>query len=257
MKKFITKNYTAITFGIIFVFVLWFTISKMNPYGKLLFPSIEDTFSSLGELLKSKYFYRSLAMTMYRTFIGFIISFALALVLGILSGTSKWIYNFLYPLVTILKAIPTASLVFIFLALSDVMYASIYIVILLAFPILYEAIASGVRNVDKEVVEASKVDGANFIQGLGFIKLPLAIPYILLGLLTSFGLSLKTEIMAEIVTGNTGDGLGCMISAVRLAEPGNLAPIFAIALVTIIIVLLISLLSFLLKLLIKRTTSVQ
>ena len=257
MKKFITKNYTAITLGIIFVFVLWFTISKFNPYGNLLFPSIEDTFSSLGDLLKSRYFYRSLATTMYRTFIGFLISFASALILGVISGSNKWIYNFLYPLITILKAIPTAALVFILLSLSDVENASIYIVILLAFPILYESIVSGIRNVDKEVVEASTVDGANFVQKLGLIKLPLAIPYILLGLLTSFALSLKTEVMAEIVTGNTGDGLGCMISAYRISEPGNLAPIFAIAVVIIVVVLVISLISYLLKSIVKKYKAIE
>lgn len=252
VKKFIINNGTPIALGIIFIFVLWYIFSASIGKGNLVFPSINETFFEMGNTLNSKYFYASLGMTLYRTFLGFIISFAIALVLGLFAGSIKFIYKFLIPLMSVLKSIPTATLVFFIIALSKVKYAPIYIVVLLAMPILYEAISAGIGSTEKEVLDASKVDGASYLDILFRIRLPLSLPYIGIGLLSSFALSLKTEIMAEIVSGNTGDGLGCMISAVRSTDPGNLAVIFAIAVICVIIVLVISALAYLAKKIIYR-----
>ena len=70
-------------------------------------------------------------------------------------------------------------------------------------------------------------------------KLPLSLPYLFVGVLSSFALSFKTAIMAEIIAGDTGYGLGSMITAYRNIEPANLTPIFSITLIAIIIIIII------------------
>ena len=118
---------------------------------------------------------------------------------------------------------------------------------LIAFPILYEAISGGMHNIDSEILDAVRIDTNSFITIVTKVKLPLSIPYLLVGLTSSFALSLKTEIMAEIITGDTNYGLGCAISAYRSIDPTDLTPIFAVAFIALVFVLLIDLIGIIIR----------
>ena len=246
--KNIIGNYTLIyTLGLIFVFCLWFLFSYGIGSGNFYLPTPNKTFEALGDLLKQKALYKSIGWTLLRTIIGFGLAFVIAIILGTLAGHFKKTYLFLKPLMLVMKSIPTAALVFLFLVMAGSRFAPIYIVFLISFPILYEAIAGGMQNVSNEIKDASKIDGAGLFRTVIKVELPLSLPYIVIGLTSSFALSLKTEIMAEIITGNTDEGLGCMIQAYRLYNPTNLAPIFAIALVALVIILIIDLVGVIIK----------
>ena len=171
----------------------------------------------------------------------------MALILGILAGSFKKVQLFLKPLVIVLKSAPTAAFVFLFLIISGTEYAPIYIVVILAFPILYESVIGGLNSVTKEIKDALRVDSGRFFADLFRVRLPLSLRYIVVGLASSFALSFKTSIMAEIIAGNTNYGLGSAIVAYRNMEPANLTPIFAITLIAVIIILLVDLISVLIK----------
>lgn len=246
MKKFTTvlkSNTSLYIYGIFFVFILWYLISISQGYGNLIFPTPHETFIKTIDILSNKTIYVSILWTALRTLIGFLSSLILALIIGLIAGTFSRIQLFLKPIIVVLKSAPTAAFVFLFLILSGSRYAPIYIVFILSFPILYEAIVGGLNNIDKEVLDAVKLDGGDFIKTFTKIKLPLSLPYLLVGIESSFALSFKTCIMAEIIAGDTNYGLGSMITAYRSIEPANLTPIFSITLIAIIIILLIDLAS--------------
>ena len=237
-KTFITNNYFLYTLGIIFIFLLWLFLSSALGKASLIIPSPIETFKVFGELFVSKYTWESIGWTLLRTLIGFGIAFVIAFILGIIGGNNKYVYTFLKPFIAVLKSIPTAALVFLFLILSGSRFAPTYIVFLLSFPILYESIAGGIRSIPQEINESLRLDSNNIIRPIMQVRIPLAMPYIIVGLASSFALSLKTEIMAEIITGDTNYGLGSMISAYRTIDPSDLTPIFAIALIALIIILI-------------------
>ena len=244
MKRFSTANPLLYTLGVVFIFVLWFLISLSQGQGNLIFPGPVETFQRLGELLSSAYIWQSIGMSLLRSLEGFAISFGFALVLGSIAGEFKPLQPFFRPLILVLKSAPTAAFVFFFLFISGSTNAPIWIVVLLAFPILYEAVVSGINAVPKQLIWASQVDQASRLKAILTIKVPLATPFILLGLVNSFALSFKTEIMAEIVTGSTNPGLGGAIRSYRNLDPSDLTPIFAIAFIAIVLVLLFDLASF-------------
>ena len=235
------KNYILYSLGIIFVFILWVIFSSTLGSGNLYFPSPIATFAKLGEILSESYIYISIGWTLLRTLIGFGSALLVAMVLGLLAGSFKSVYIFLKPLMIVFKSVPTAALVFIFLALSGSKYAPIYIVFLIAFPILYESIVGGIRSVPQEINDVLKIDTDGGLVPLFKIRVPIASPYIIVGLASSFALSLKTTIMAEIITGDTGAGLGNAIRAYRSLDPSDLSPVFAISLIAIFIVLIVDL----------------
>ena len=171
--------------------------------------------------------------------VGFIFSFFIAFILAIFAGNNAKIKVIFSPLITVLKTIPTASLVYLFVLLSGVKNAPIHIVILVALPINYESICLGFESTEKEIVEASKVDGSSVVNTIFKVKLPLAMPYIVLGIKSSFALAFKVEIMAEVIPGSTSNGIGCAIVSAQRSDPTNMIPVFAYSIVAIVIMLLV------------------
>ena len=247
MKKFISSNPFIYTLGVIFVLLLWLVISLSQGQGNLVFPNPIETLQKTGYLLTRKYIWDSILATLRRTLLAFLISFLAALIFGSFAGVYKKLYTFLKPLIIVLKSVPTAAFVFFFLIAFGSTEAPIYIVILLSFPILYEAVVGGINSVSKEISEAIKVDSGKFFYPLFKVKLPIALPYILVGLASSFALSIKTGIMAEIITGSTSPGLGSAINMYRSLDPTDLTPVFAIAFIAIVIILIVDLIGYIVK----------
>lgn len=238
--------------GIVIFFAIWGIVSLCIGNTVSLFPDPISTIKESFFLLGEAYFYKCLGATLLRMIIGFGIALILALVLGIFAGHYKKLQTVFSPTMTIMKAVPTAALVFLFLMLLKAKNAPILIVVLICMPILYEAIIGGFNNIDPNVIDAASVDGGNPLKTIFMVKLPLSMPSIIIGVASSFALSLKIEIMAEVVSGDTGYGLGVAISTLFTKDPSNLVPIFAYAFLTIVIALIITALSKLVKKLLTK-----
>lgn len=241
MKKFITNKIVLYTLGIILFFLIWLVISLIVN-SKTIFPTPWETISYAfsKEVLFSKSFYISLGYSFLKLVIGFIIALILAFIFGLIAGNNKHLYELFKPTMTVLKSIPTACVVFIFLVILRAKYTPILIVTLISFPILYESIVTGITNIDNNILEATKIETSNFFKSNFLVKLPLAKPVILSGIASSFALSFKIEIMAEIISGDTGYGIGSRICYLQNNDPGNMVPIFAYSLMAIILMLLIT-----------------
>ena len=208
MRKFISNKFTLFALGILFVIALWIILSLCFDTNGGIFPSPINTFARF---------------------------------------TEQPLYDFLKPLMTVIKSIPTVALVFLFVVLLTPKDAPILVVIVICFPILYEAVANGIRKVDPQVVQAARVDGARYFKRVLVIKLPLAISYVIVGVVSSFSLSFKIEIMAEVITGTTSHGLGSVIHFVQQEDPTELTSVFAYSLFAIIFMLLFTLLEQIIK----------
>lgn len=247
MKKFITNKTSLFILGILLVIALWFLLSLCFDINEGIFPSPIATFKEFSNILSRSYSYKCLGYTFLRMLIGFSLSFLLALIIGIFAGNHSWFYELLKPTMVVIKSVPTVALVFLFMVLVTPKDAPILVVFVICFPILYESVAGGIKQVDPQLNYAARLDGASYMKRVLLIKLPLSIPYIVVGLVSSFSLSFKLEIMAEVLTGYTRDGLGSVIRAVRFENPSDMTPVFAYSLFAIIFMLLISLLETIVK----------
>ena len=250
MRKFISNKYTLFGLGIIFVIGLWFIISAFFDVNGAIFPSPVLTMQRFANIIVQGQTYVSLGFTFLRMIIGFAISFVLALVFGMIAGNWPNMYHFFKPLMTVLKSIPTVAFVFVFVVMSNAREAPIYVVLLICFPILYEAVVGGFKSVEKDIIEASKVDGASSVKSAFRIRLPLAIPYIIVGIVSSFALSFKIAIMAEAMAGSTKNGLGSSIYYAYTQV--EMADVFAYSLLVIILMLLVTLLEDIVKQIAKK-----
>ena len=239
MKKYTSNNLKPYILGMILLVTLWQVLSLLIGQQTMVFPGPVITLKYTLELLTREYTYRCIFSTMLRMLLGFSISLVLGLVFGVIAGNSDYIEKVLSPFFTMLRSIPTASLVYLFIVLAGFKRAPMYMVVIICFPIIYEGVTGGIKNVAKEYVEASRSDGASLWEENIKIRLPLAVPYIVVSMASAFSLCFKIEVMAEVITGSTIPGLGSAILGARSSDPTNMVPVFAYSLISIIIMILI------------------
>lgn len=244
-SKYIHYLYTII--GIVLVVLVWWLLALI--IDKTLFPAPNIAFQTMFELLGEGYTWKAIGGTLYRLIIAFLMSFVAALIFGVFGGISKIFRTIFNPFVVVLRTIPTAAVIFVLIILLKPTNALYIIDFLLMFPILYEAVSTGVKNIDKTIIDAMRLDsGKRDIKAITSVIVPMAWPYIILGIIQSLGLGMKVSIMSEVLCGdNTIPGLGRMISTAY--QETNVPVIFA---VTIIAILLIAVLDIALKLLKRK-----
>lgn len=247
MRKFITNKITLYTFGIILFVLLWEIISLIINEPIMIFPDPITTTMLAFEYLGDAYTWRCIGATLSKMLIGFLVSFGMAIIFGTLAGNNMHLKKIFDPTIIALKAVPTAATVFVFLVIAGFKNAPIYIVVLIAFPILYESVVGGFQNISKEINDSLKLDDKSYFSKIMQVKLPLAFPYIVVGLASSFALAFKVEIMAEIMAGSNDYGIGSAIQVQRQINSSDMRPVFAYSLIIIVMVLLTTLISSLLK----------
>jgi NitT/TauT family transport system permease protein len=145
--------------------------------------------------------------SMYRVVVGFAVGACLALPLGLLMGASPRIYNWLNPLVQVLRPIPPIAyipLAILWFGLGNP--PAIFLIAVGAFfPVLINTIA-GVRQVDGIYLRAARNLGAS--QATMFIRviLPASVPYILSGVRIGIGTAFIVVIVSEMIAVNNGLG---------------------------------------------------
>lgn len=239
MKTILNKKYYL--FGIISIIIFWFVLAYIFKDNSFVIPSPIKTIDYLLYLLSKEYTYRCIYNSFKLMFIGFIIAFSFAIVCGIFSGNSKKIEDFISPFLLMVRSIPTISIVFIFIIISGYENAPILLVSVISFPILYQGVLFGIKNINIDYIESMRIDGASIIEENVYLRLPLSIPSIISSIMASFSLSFKVEIMAEVICGNYVKGLGSAINGARIMDPTNMVPIFAYSLIAIMIMLIIDL----------------
>lgn len=240
------KNVAYSIIGFILIIFLWTFISIIIDEQKLVFPGPLITLNAFIKLLSLKSTYLSIFYSLFKMIVGYGCACLLALILGILAGLNKWLYKILHPLMLILKSIPTAALIFLFIVMAGFNNSPIFVVILVSFPILYEAFYSGIKNIPNDINDVISLDGGSSIKNIINVRIPFAKNYIILGITSSFALAFKVEIMAEVLSGATIKGIGCSIKIIQ-ATTSDMSGIFAWSMIAVILLLIITYLSNLIK----------
>lgn len=241
MKKFLKNKTVLFTLGILFILLLWFVISISVDRNNMIFPGPIESAKAMFGLLGKEVTYIYLGYTLLRLFIGFFVSFAVAILLGAFAGRNEGLYTFLKPFMNICKSVPTVTLVYLFIIIFQPRNAPVYVVILVSLPILFEAVVQGIRKTDPDVIDAARVDGASKLVEIFQIRLPLAISYIVVGVSSSLAMSFKVAIMAEVLTGMTKGGIGAAIGGLK--DEVNLTNLFGYTLIILIVVLIFTFVS--------------
>lgn len=158
--------------------------------------------------------------SLLRVLIGFLSGVLSGILVGIIMGFSQILYRLFNPLFSLMISIPTLAWVPILIILVGLNIRTIIITIALScfFPIVYST-TSGIRSIDKKLIWAARMMGANNIEIFFDVLLRGSLVSIISGLRLAIGYSWRAVVGAEIlVTLTEGTGIGFYIMGGRSAN---------------------------------------
>ena len=158
-------------------------------------------------LISSGEIWEHLAISTWRAFVGLAIGGGLGLLLGFISGLSRWGERLLDSSVQMIRNVPHLALIpLVILWFGIDESAKIFLVALgTLFPI-YLNTYHGIRNVDAGLVEMARSYGLSGFALFRQVILPGALPSILVGLRFALGFMWLTLIVAATISASAGIG---------------------------------------------------
>lgn len=200
MKRFSTaaENILKTVLTAVFWIVIW-QILALIVNRELLVQSPLKVFIRLIELMSTPSFWTAALGSLFRIALGFVLGAAAAVWLSILTVSFGLADTLLTPLLTVIKSTPVASFIIITLVWIDTPYVPVFIVFLMVLPVIWGNMTAGIRNVDKNLLEMTKLFKFKPINRLKLLYYPSLKPYIRSGALTAVGLAWKAGITAEVL----------------------------------------------------------
>lgn len=158
----------------------------------------------------------SLYESLLRLVLGYGLGALIGISVGILMGISKLFYRTFSPILSLLISIPTLAWVPLLLVTLGTGDETIVITIFLGgfFPVVYNTM-NGIRGIEKQLVWASRIMGANKITVFFDVFLPGSLVSIITGLRLAIGYSWRALVGAEMLAAGISWGVGHLIYAAR------------------------------------------
>ena len=217
--------------SVLLILIIW-KMASMIIDKPIILPSPDGAFRYALKLLGQGEVWTAILATVRRTLTAFFINLILAVVLAMTAGFIEPLELFLQPVITLLKSVPTMGVILLSLIWFGSEAAALFVTSLIVFPILYLAVLGGIKQLDPKLTEMNRVFRIPLIRRVIYFYFPSVKPYLLTGIVSSLGLSIKIMISAEVLS-QPSAGIGTMfqIERARLNTEG----VFAWSLLVIII----------------------
>ena len=207
-KQKLTENdsfYTMLSIlSIVGGIVIWQILSLFNTN---TLPSPLAVIEKFIQLIANKILLWDILASLGRVFAGFFIGSGLAIPLGFLMGWYRPVRAVLEPWTQFFRTIPPLAIIPLAIVLMGIgEVPKIFVITLAAFLVTIVATFQGVLNVDKVLINAGRVLGANDWVIFGRIAVPASIPFIMVGLRQGLGASWATLVAAELIAAQQGIG---------------------------------------------------
>lgn len=145
-------------------------------------------------------FYKAIFTAFVRVLAGLIIGILSAVMLAIACHYSSICTAIVAPLLSIMKATPIACIIVLLWINMNYTQITVFVVVLMVIPIVWQNVYDGLANIDEELIEVSEIFEFNFSKKLRFLVFPTLVKYLIPSVITSIGLAWKSGIAAEIMT---------------------------------------------------------
>lgn len=219
-KKLTQERKTAIMslvyplFSLALIFALW-AATAAYVGSDLILPSVSSAFGGLGDLFAQKSTYVDIACTLLRALRGFVLSFAVALVLSVAAAFAKPFAKLISPIISVMRSTPTMSVILLCLLWTNAQLTPVLVTVLIIFPLLYASVYSAITGVDKKLVEMAAVYKVPFLTRLAKLYIPSVLPAVFSSVRSTLSLTVKLTIAAEVLA-QTRDSIGVNMQLANL-----------------------------------------
>ena len=193
MKTSVKK--TAIIIGLI---VLWQFLSYVIK-NNILFVGPVEVAKRLIEMSVQEIFWKSVLGSLFRILVGFWIAFLLGYLCAFISGRFSLFEDIMWPLVSVFKSVPVASVVVLFLIWFGAKWLSVYVSFMVVFPNVYINLMEAVKKADAKMLDMAKEYRLTYFRIWRYIIGESAMPLLIGAVRLSVGMSFKSGVAAEII----------------------------------------------------------
>jgi NitT/TauT family transport system permease protein len=203
----------AVVVGILLL-ATWQALVWSGSVASFLLPAPLDVADAFWRGVSSKLFWRYGQTTLMESLIGFGLGAVVALPVGYGIARSRLLARALEPYLAASQAVPAIAIAPLLVLWLGYGLQSVVILcaLIVFFPVVVNT-ALGIRMIDRDVLDAARVDGASGWPMLLHFEAPLALPSMLAGLRTSLTLSITGAVVGEFVIGDRG--LGGLLTIAR------------------------------------------
>jgi NitT/TauT family transport system permease protein len=210
---------------------VWEFLTRTDAVASYLLPPPLDVAESFWRALNNGLLWRYARTTLQESLLGFLLGAAVALPLGYGTARSRLLSRALEPYLAASQAVPAVALApLLVIWLGYGLRAIVVLCALIVFFPMVVNTALGIRTLDREILDAARVDGAGGWPLLWHFELPLAMPAILAGLRTSLTLSVTGAVVGEFVLGDRGLGGLLTVARANFDTPLVFATLFTLML---------------------------
>jgi len=210
----------------------WQFVSTSGLVPLSMLPSPEMVWLAAVDLAERGLLGLYIAISTQRVFIGFAIGAAIGLIVGAVVGLSKLGDILLSPTLGAIRAVPSLAWVPLLILWFKIGEESKLILIAIgAFFPVYTIVASALRHVDRQLLEAGRTFGLRGVRLFGAVQLPAVVPSVVSALRLALAQAWLFLVAAELIASSMGLGF-------LLVDSGNNGRIDRIFLAIILLAVL-------------------
>lgn len=195
--------------GVLVVLGLWQLVTAVGavPSGDL--PTMAGSLRALGDAAATGSLWPLVGSTLETWAVGLGIAVVAGTALGLLIGSVRPLQQAFGGVVEFLRPVPAVAVIPLAIVVFGVgQVSAIFLVVVGSlWPILIQTV-SGVRGIDRLGLETARVFGLARVATYRFVRLPGALPAVLVGVRLSSAIALILAVTAELIIGSPGLGQG-------------------------------------------------
>jgi ABC-type nitrate/sulfonate/bicarbonate transport system permease component len=198
--------------------LIWELLARTGTISEFMLPAPSNVLARVVTDITSGDVFVNIALTLYRTFLGFALAGLGGIALGLLMARNALAHWFFDPIVSVGFPMPKIAFLPVFILWFGLYDGSKITIIVVSaiFPVITATFAA-LRAVDKELIWSAQSLGASRQRAAWEIAIPAALPQILTGLQVALPTALIVAIISEMMMGGYGLG-GAMMESSRLLD---------------------------------------
>lgn len=208
------------------VFAFWQI--GFETFGPLVLPEPLETIKTVGALITESHGLNYILITSERALLGFLTASCVGISIGLMAGWSNTLSVLSRPLVTMMQGMPPIAWIVIALLWFGGEGTPIFTVFVTTLPLIFAGTMQGVRMRDGNLDEMADSFRISRAEKFIHVQAPQIISYLFPACATSFAMSWKVVMTAELLASGDGVGAGLAEARVNIDTVATMAWIVAV-----------------------------
>lgn len=206
--------------GFLAFLLVWEVLPVAGVLPARYFPPFHEVLLALAFNSTSPEFWHSVYYTAQAWFIGLVIAFVAAALVGLLLGSVPVLWRYTESTIEFLRPIPSVALIPLAVLMFGIdIKSALLLIIYAAFWQILIQILYGVKDVDPVALDTARVYGLSRWSRIRYVSWPTALPYAITGFRLGASVALVLAVTAELVIGNPGIGHQVALAQSAMALP--------------------------------------